>query len=155
MKKRYQEKWENAYLTVKNARASRALRWALDPSQYWLASLARLRFATLAKSRKTFLGPPLDQILDPLVLTHRYRTHTPPSSQTHSLTGTIHIHHPVHKLTHSQVSYTYTTLFTNSLTHRYRTHTPPCSQTHSLTGTIHIHHPVHKLTHSQRKSIHF
>ena len=32
--KKYQEKWENAYLRVKNARASRALRLALDPSQY-------------------------------------------------------------------------------------------------------------------------
>ena len=67
LKKKYQEKWENAYLTVKNARASRALRWALDPGQYWLASLARLCFATSAKSRKKFLGSPLDQILDPLV----------------------------------------------------------------------------------------
>ena len=38
--KKYQEKWENAYLRVKNARASRALRWTLDPGQYWLASLA-------------------------------------------------------------------------------------------------------------------
>ena len=32
-KKRSQEKWENAYLTLKNARASRALRRALDPGQ--------------------------------------------------------------------------------------------------------------------------
>ena len=58
LKKKYQEKWENAYLRVKNARASRALRWALDPGQYWLALLARLRFATSAKSREKFLGPP-------------------------------------------------------------------------------------------------
>ena len=68
LKKKYQEKWENAYLRVKNARASRALRRALNPGQYWLALLARLRFATSAKSRKIFLGPPLDQILDPLVI---------------------------------------------------------------------------------------
>ena len=54
-------------MTVKNARASRALRRAPDPGHYWLASLTRLRFATSAKSRKKFLGPPLDQILDPLV----------------------------------------------------------------------------------------
>ena len=67
LKKKYQEKWENAYLTVKNARASRALRWALDPCQYWLASLTRLCFAMSAKSPKKFLGPQLDQILDPLV----------------------------------------------------------------------------------------
>ena len=40
LKKEYQEKWENAYLIVKNATASRALRWALDCGQYWLASLA-------------------------------------------------------------------------------------------------------------------
>ena len=67
LKKKYQEKWENAYVTAKNARASRALRWALDPGQYWLTWLAQLCFATSAKSRKKFLGPPLDQILDPLV----------------------------------------------------------------------------------------
>ena len=67
LKKKYQEKWENAYLIVKNARASRALRRALDPSQYWLASLARLRFAMSEKSRKKFPGPPLDKMLDPLV----------------------------------------------------------------------------------------
>ena len=65
--KRYQEKWENAYLKVKNARASRALRQALDPGQYWLPLLARLRFATSAKSREKILAPPLDQILDPLL----------------------------------------------------------------------------------------
>ena len=53
--KKYQEKWENAYLRVKNARASRALRRALDPGQYWLTSLARLRFAMSAKSREKFL----------------------------------------------------------------------------------------------------
>ena len=68
LKKKYQEKWENAYLRVKNARASRTLRQALDPSQYWLTSLTQLRFATSAKSRDKFLGPPLDQILDPLVV---------------------------------------------------------------------------------------
>ena len=50
--------WENAYLRVKNTRASRALRWALDPGQYWLTSLARLYFTTSAKSRKKFLAPP-------------------------------------------------------------------------------------------------
>ena len=66
LKKKYQEKWENTYLIIKNARAFRALRRALDPGQYWLASLACLHFATLAKSRKQFL-PPLDQMLDPLV----------------------------------------------------------------------------------------
>ena len=63
-KKKYQEKWENAYLTVKNARAARALRQALDPGQYWLILLAQLHFATSAKSQEKFLAPP-DQILDP------------------------------------------------------------------------------------------
>ena len=67
LKKKYQEKSENAYLRLKNARASRALRWALDPGRYWLAPLALRRFATSAKSLQKFLGPPLDQILDPLV----------------------------------------------------------------------------------------
>ena len=50
LKKNYEEKWDNAYLRFKNARASRALRRALDPGQYW--------FATSAKSWETFLGPP-------------------------------------------------------------------------------------------------
>ena len=40
LKKKYLEKWENASLRVKNARAPRALRRALDPGQYWLALLA-------------------------------------------------------------------------------------------------------------------
>ena len=54
--------WENAYLSINNPKASRALKWALDPGRNLLASLARLRFAMSA----TFgLGPPLDQILDP------------------------------------------------------------------------------------------
>ena len=58
LKKKYQEKWENAYLRVKNPRASRALRQALDPGHYWLASLAQLRFAPSAKSRKKIPAPP-------------------------------------------------------------------------------------------------
>ena len=56
--KKYQEKWENAYLRVKNARASRALMRALDPGQYWLALLARLHFTSSAKSQENFLAPP-------------------------------------------------------------------------------------------------
>ena len=58
MHKKYQEKWENAYLRIKNARASRTLRWALETSQYWLTSLTRLHFASLAKSRENFRPPP-------------------------------------------------------------------------------------------------
>ena len=68
LKKKYQEKWENAYLRVKNARTSRVLRRALHPGQYSLTSHARLRFAMSAECRQKFLGPPPpDQILDPLV----------------------------------------------------------------------------------------
>ena len=37
LKKKYQEKWENAYLIVKNARASRTLRQALNPGQSYIA----------------------------------------------------------------------------------------------------------------------
>ena len=40
--------WENAYLSIKKPKASRALKRALDPSCKLLASLARLRFATSA-----------------------------------------------------------------------------------------------------------
>ena len=40
-KKKYKEKWENAYLIVKNAsRTSRALWQALDPSQYYTTCFA-------------------------------------------------------------------------------------------------------------------
>ena len=67
--------WENAYLSIKNPKASRALKWALDPSHKFLkwaldpshkllALLARLRFATLATFGLRTLAP-LDQILDP------------------------------------------------------------------------------------------
>ena len=58
-KKKYQEKWENAYLIVKNARASSAVWWALDPGQYYTAH--SLNFALLRRQNlgKKFLGPPL------------------------------------------------------------------------------------------------
>ena len=56
---------ENAYLSIKNPKASRALKWALDPSGRMLASLARLRFAMSATVGLRSWGPPLDQILDP------------------------------------------------------------------------------------------
>ena len=48
LKKKYQEKWENAYLRVKSAKASRA-------PQY------------VGKIWEQISGPHLDQILDPLV----------------------------------------------------------------------------------------
>ena len=63
----FQEKWENEYLRVKNARASRALRWALDPGQYWLASLTQTLLRYVGKISGKIFGPPLDQILDPLL----------------------------------------------------------------------------------------
>ena len=56
---------ENAYLSIKNPKASRALKRALDPGRRMLASLARLRFATSATFGLRSWGPPLDQILDP------------------------------------------------------------------------------------------
>ena len=57
--------WENAYLSIKNPKASRALKRALDPGRKLLASLAQLRFATSAIFGLSTWGPPLDQILDP------------------------------------------------------------------------------------------
>ena len=51
--------WENAYLSIKNPKASRALKWALDPGCKLLASLARLRFATSATFGLRTWGPPL------------------------------------------------------------------------------------------------
>ena len=58
LKKRCQEKWENAYLTLKNTRASRALRRALDPGRYMLASLALRRCAPSANVGKKIAGAP-------------------------------------------------------------------------------------------------
>ena len=56
---------ENAYLSIKNPKASRALKRALDPGRRMLASLARLRFAMSATFGLRSWDPPLDQILDP------------------------------------------------------------------------------------------
>ena len=50
---------ENAYLSIKNPKASRALKWALDPGHRMLASLAQLRFATSATFGLRSWGPPL------------------------------------------------------------------------------------------------
>ena len=50
--------WENAYLSIKNPKASRALKWALDPSHKLLTSLARLRFATSATFGLRTWAPP-------------------------------------------------------------------------------------------------
>ena len=56
---------ENAYLSIKNPKASRALKRALDPGHRMLAWLARLRFAMSATFGPRSWGSPLDQILDP------------------------------------------------------------------------------------------
>ena len=73
LKKKYQEKSENAYLIVKNVRVSRALGQALDqPIMARFASLTLLRSPDSTSLRgqnlgKYFWGLALDQILDPLV----------------------------------------------------------------------------------------
>ena len=56
--------WENAYLSIKNPKAARALKQALDPGCKLLALLTQLRFTMLATfSLRTWA--PLNQILDP------------------------------------------------------------------------------------------
>ena len=45
---------ENAYLVIKNPRASRVLRLALDPGQLGLSSFMRLHCTKLAKRSKIF-----------------------------------------------------------------------------------------------------
>ena len=50
---------ENAYLSIKNPKASRALKRALDPARRMLASLTQLRFATSATFGLRSWGPPL------------------------------------------------------------------------------------------------
>ena len=50
---------ENAYLSIKNPKASRALKRALDPGRRMLTSLTRLRFATSATVGLRSWGPPL------------------------------------------------------------------------------------------------
>ena len=63
-RKRVSRMCENAYLSIKNPKASRALKQALDPGHRLLTSLARLRFATSATFSLRSWAPP-DQILDP------------------------------------------------------------------------------------------
>ena len=57
-RKRVSRMWENAYLSIKNPKASRALKWALDPSCKLFASLARLRFTTLGSFGLRIWAPP-------------------------------------------------------------------------------------------------
>ena len=57
--------WENAYLSIKNPKASRALKQALDPG-HKIAHFARVTvLCYVSNFRPQNLGPPLDQILDP------------------------------------------------------------------------------------------
>ena len=57
LKKRYQEKWENAYLTLKNTRASRALRWPWTPAN--VCSLHSLSGAARHRQlSEKIAGPP-------------------------------------------------------------------------------------------------
>ena len=58
-RKRVSRMCENAYLSIKNPKASRALEQALDPSRRLPASLARLRFATSATFDLRSWAPPL------------------------------------------------------------------------------------------------
>ena len=50
--------WENAYLSIKNPKVSRALKRALDPGHKLLVSLAQLRLVTSTFDLRTW-GPPL------------------------------------------------------------------------------------------------
>ena len=57
-RKRVSRMWENAYLSIKNPKASRALKWALDPGHKLLASLAQLSFAMSATFGLRTWAPP-------------------------------------------------------------------------------------------------
>ena len=50
---------ENAYLSIKNPKASKALKQAWDPGRRLLALLRQLRFATSATFSLRSWGPPL------------------------------------------------------------------------------------------------
>ena len=57
---------ENAYLSIKNPKAARALKRALDPGRRMLASLACDSASLCQQLSASEAGaPPLDQILDP------------------------------------------------------------------------------------------
>ena len=58
-RKRVSRMCENAYMSIKNPKASRALKWALDPGHRLLASLTQLHFATWATFSLRDWGSPL------------------------------------------------------------------------------------------------
>ena len=73
---------ENAYLSIKNPKASRALKRALDPGRRMLASLAQLRFATSATFGLRSWGPPLTKSW---IRTCTDKSRVPPEPSTHTL----------------------------------------------------------------------
>ena len=68
-RKRVSRMCENAYLSIKNPKASRALNRALDPGHRLLASLCQQLSASEAGP------PPLDQILDPHLISVPCKCH--------------------------------------------------------------------------------
>ena len=121
---------ENAYLSIKNPKASRALKRALDPGRRMLASLARLRFGYVGNFRPQKLGPPLDQILDPhlrglLESTLERKLYYVTSSHTKS----VHCHLDMISIVSQKVSpNTLTTRGHNwhtKLAHQSKRHCPP------------------------------
>ena len=67
--------WENAYLSIKNPKASRALKRALDPATN--CSLRSHNSALLCRQLSASApGAPLDQILDPHLCTPNPRLPT-------------------------------------------------------------------------------
>ena len=83
---------ENAYLSIKNPKASRALKRALDPGRRMLASLARLRFATSATFGLRSWGPPLTKSWRPLRL---YKTK---KNSLQQLSILVHVYNQLYKI---------------------------------------------------------
>ena len=88
-RKRVSRMCENAYLSIKNPKDSRALKQALEPGCRLLTSLARLHFAMLATFglRSWAPPPPLDQILDPHLCMDSFYCHINKRSEKYFLWG--------------------------------------------------------------------
>ena len=111
-RKRVSRMCENAYLNIKNPKASRALKQAPDPGRRMLASLAWLRFVTSATFGLRSWGPPLTKswIRTCMLRTASHRLGSQPlSSNGPSLharawpqvgiqlsSHSVHTKHPVH-----------------------------------------------------------
>ena len=65
--KSYQENKENTYLAMKTPKASGALRRAPDPTPRYAHFAHPTLLCYVGKIGWTRAGPPLDQILDPLL----------------------------------------------------------------------------------------